>query len=133
MVDDDVLLPDGGEAVAGMLADALRKARRIGLELQVRAIDVHELRHGFDAEHARNDLHLRVGDRERVLHQRAQRLRHPLLDLEPDHKAAPSLLQRTLEETDEILRLFLHLDVGIADQPEGALARSPGSRGRAAG
>ena len=63
-----------------------------------------------------------VGDRERPLHQRAQRLRHPLFDLEPDHQAAPALLQRTLEEAHEVFRFFLDLDVGVADQPEGSLA-----------
>ena len=51
----------------------------------------------------------------------AQRFRHALLDLQPDHHAAAPLLQRALEEAHEVFRLFLHLDVGVADQPEGAL------------
>ena len=121
MVDDDVLLPDGGEAVAAMLADAFREARRVRLELQVRPVDADELRDGVDAEHAGDDVHLGVGDRERPLHEVAQRFRHALLDLEPDHDAAAALLQRALEEAHEVFRLFLHLDVGIADDPERAL------------
>ena len=39
VVDDQVLLPDGGEAIAGMLADALGKARIVGHEFEVGAID----------------------------------------------------------------------------------------------
>ena len=35
VMDDDVLLADGGEAIALMLADALRKAADIGLEFEV--------------------------------------------------------------------------------------------------
>ena len=38
MMDDDVLLADGGEAVAAMIADALGEARDIGLELQIAAL-----------------------------------------------------------------------------------------------
>ena len=53
VVDDDVLLPDRGEAVAAMVADALRKARRVGHELQVRPVERDELGQFVEAEHAR--------------------------------------------------------------------------------
>ena len=80
-----------------------------------------------------NDVHLVVGHRERPLHQRAERFRHALLDLEPDDEAAAALLQRALEEADEVLRLFLHFDVGVADRGGRRPCRSPRSRGRGAG
>ena len=43
MVDEDVLLADGGEAVAAEIADALGKARIVGLELEVRALVQNQL------------------------------------------------------------------------------------------
>ena len=43
VMDDEVLLPDRGEAVAAMIADALGKARIIGHELEVGPVDRDEL------------------------------------------------------------------------------------------
>ena len=80
-----------------------------------------------------DDVHLVIGHGERPLHERAQRIRHALLDLEPDDDAAAALLQRALEEADEILRLFLHFDVGICGSAGTRPSRSPRSRGRGAG
>ena len=105
-----------------MLAHPLGEARDVGLELEIGPVDADQLRQVVDAEHARHDVHLVVGDRERPLHQEAQRFRHAVLDLEPDHRAAPALLQRPLEEADEVLRLFLDFDVRVADEAERALA-----------
>ena len=121
-MDDDVLLPDGGKAIAAMLADTLGEARTVGQELQIGPIDGDELRQVIDADHAWDDVHLVVRDGERALHQLAHRFRHVLLDLQPDHQAATAALQRAFEEADEVLRLFLHLDVGVADEPESALS-----------
>ena len=59
--------------------------------------------------------------RERLGDELAQLLRHRRLDLEADDRAAAAALQRALEEADEILGLFLDLDVRIADDAEGAL------------
>src|SRR5436190_5922083 len=105
-----------------MLADALRKAWRVGLELQVGPVDCNKLRDIVDSEQSRDDVHLVVGHCHGALHERAKRVRHALLDLEPDDDAATALLQRSLEEADKVFRFFLYLDVGVADRPEGALA-----------
>ncbi len=43
MVDDEILLADGGKAIAAMVADALGKARQIGLEFQVGPLVENEL------------------------------------------------------------------------------------------
>ncbi len=43
VVDDDVLLADGRETVAAVIADALGKARHIGLEFQIGALVENEL------------------------------------------------------------------------------------------
>ena len=55
-------------------------------------------------------------------HEEAQVLRHRRLDLEADHAAAAALLERRLEQAHQILGLFLHLDIGIADHAERALS-----------
>ena len=44
-----------------MLVDALRKTRRIGLELQVRPVDRDKLRDIVDSEQSRDDVHFVVG------------------------------------------------------------------------
>ena len=50
MMDDDVLLPDGGEAVAAEVADALGKARVVGLEHQIGPLRDNESRGAGEAE-----------------------------------------------------------------------------------
>ncbi len=51
----------------------------------------------------------------------AQVVRHGSLGLEADHRAAAAALQRGFEMADEILGLFLDLEVAVADDAEGAL------------
>ncbi len=53
MVDDDVLLADGREAIAVEFADTLRKARIVGLEDEVRPVGDDELRDVGEAQQAR--------------------------------------------------------------------------------
>ena len=60
MVDDDVLLPDRREAIAAMLADALGKARIVGLELEVRPVERDELGQFVERQHALDDEDLVV-------------------------------------------------------------------------
>ena len=121
VVDDEVLLPDGGEAVAAVLADALGEARRIGRKLQLRPVDGDELGEIVERQDAVDEEDLVRRDAEGLGDELAELLGHRRLDLEADHRAAAAALQRALEEADEILGLFLELDVRIADRPEGAL------------
>ena len=44
MVDDQVLLPDGGEAIAAVIADALGIARIVRHEFEIGAVEPGELR-----------------------------------------------------------------------------------------
>src|SRR3546814_19729794 len=46
--------------------------------------------------------------------------RHVAAERQPDHRATAAPLQRALELAHEILGLFLHLDVAVAQHPEGA-------------
>ena len=109
------------EAVAVVVADALGIARRIGRELQVRPVDGDKLREIVQGQQAvdQEDLVGRHG--QRLGDELAQAFRHRRLDLEADHRAAAAALERALEEADQVLGLFLDLDVAVADDAEGAL------------
>ena len=72
VMDDQVLLPDRGEAIAAMLADALGKARIVGHEFEIGPIDGGELRQLGEREHAVDHEHLVLGHRERAPHEAAQ-------------------------------------------------------------
>ena len=122
MVDHEVLLADGGEAVAGVVADALGEAGVVGLEPQVVARRPDDLRDRVEREQSRQD-----GDpvfrHVQLLHDElAQGDGHLRIELDADHGAAPPALQGALEQPHQVLRLLLDLDVAVADQPEGARA-----------
>ena len=122
MMDDQVLLPDRGEDVAAVIADPFGMARHVGREFEIGAVEPGQLRQFVHRQHAVDQQHLVVGAGERLLHEGAQLLRHVGLDLEPDRRSAPPPLQRGLEQPDQIFRLFLDFDFGIADDAERALA-----------
>ena len=50
----------------------------------------------------------------------AQFVRHLAVELDADHRTAAAALQRRLEEADQILGLFLDLDIAVADDAERA-------------
>ena len=52
-----------------------------------------------------------VGDLQLLHDEEPELLRHRRLDLESDDAAAPALLQRRLEQADQVLGLLLDLDV----------------------
>ena len=47
--------------------------------------------------------------------------RHARFDLEPDDRPAAAALQRAFEQPHQILGLFLHFDVAVADDAEAAV------------
>ena len=121
VVDDQVLLPDGGEAIAAMVADAFGKARIIGHEFEVGPVQPDELGQFVERQHAVDQEDFVVADRQRPLHEAAQLRRHGGVDLEPDHRAAAAPLERGLEQAHQVFGLFLDFDFGVADDAEGAL------------
>ena len=97
------------------------KAGIVGLELEVRPVERHQLRHLVQRQHAFQD---RRSGRTVASSSSATKLgeivRHRRLHFQANDAATPAALQRRLVEADQILRLLLDLDVGIPDDPEGA-------------
>ncbi len=91
VVDEDVLLADGGEAVAAMVADALREPRLERAELQVRAVGGYELRQLVQPEHTiDHDRVLRFGVQ--VANDEApELLGHERFDLDAHDRSQPAL------------------------------------------
>ena len=134
VVDDQILLADGGEAVAAVIADALGKAGVVGLELQVRPLVENEQPGvGVTDEAGAGDDHV-VGNLKLARDEPAQLRRAARVHLHADHHAATAALQRGLEELHEIFGFFLDLDVAVANDPEQALTqhfvagKQPGDR-----
>ena len=69
MMNDEILLPDRGEAIAAMIAHALRIARRVRHEFQVGTVEIGDLPHFIEREHAVDAEHAVVGGVERGLHE----------------------------------------------------------------
>ncbi len=121
MVDDEVLLLDGEEAIAAIVAHALGKTRGIGGELEIGPRQADDLGQILHRQHAveRDDL---LGlDVEFLGDEGAQVRRHMGVGLQPDHRAAPAPLERGLEQAHEILGLFLDFQIAVADHAERAL------------
>ncbi len=120
MVDDDVLLPDRGEAVAAEIADALGEARVVGREDEVRPVVDDELARIGETEKPVELEHVVARHVEPLGQEFLQIDRHALVDREADDVAAPAPLQRRLVEPDQVLGLFLDLDVAVAQDAEHA-------------
>ena len=97
-----------------MLADALGKARVERRELQVRAVLLDDRRQGPPCRRSRAFGDDRIGRVEAFLDDADQDVGHVLLDLEPHDAAAPPPLDRGAEIADQVLGLFLDLDVAVA-------------------
>src|SRR6266567_3622044 len=96
MMDDDVLLPDRGKAIAAVIADALGKTRVVGGEDEIGALVGDQLCGIVEAEDALRREHIGRGGVE-VLAQKAPQIgRHPRVDTEMDDMAAPAPLERAL-------------------------------------
>ena len=128
VMDDDVLLPDRGEAIAAEIADPLGKARVIGGEDQIRALVDDQLLGVVEAENAVGGKDVGRGGIE-LFHQKAAQIgRHRRIDREQDDMTAPAPLERRLVMAHEILGLLLDLDLAVAQHPEHAL-RDDGKAG----
>ena len=93
VVDENVLLADGSEAIALMLADALGETADIGLEFEVGPVGDDELVGVGKPDQALLHEALALRDLELLHDEALQPRRHRRLDLEPDDRAAAAPLQ----------------------------------------
>ena len=91
-----------------------------------------ELRQIVEREHAVDQEQFIVRAAQRALHEALELRGRRSLDLEPDHRAAAAALEHGFERADQVFGLFLDLDFGIADHPEGALPLDRVAREQAA-
>src|SRR6185437_7843020 len=122
VMDDQILLPDGGEAIAAMIADTLGIARIVGYEFEIWAVEPGELGKIVERQHAVDHEYFVVGHGQGALHETAQFRRHRGTQFQPNHRATPALLERSLIEPHQIFGLFLDFNFRVADGAEDALS-----------
>ncbi len=121
MMDNQILVADGGEAITAEIADALGEARIEGHELEVREIihdqfvDVGDAENAVDAEDV-GFLHAGLSG-----HESAQRIGNAGIELKADDVAAAPPLQRAFEHAHQVFGLFFDFDVAVPQDPETAL------------
>ncbi len=92
MMDDDVLLPDRGEAIPAEIADPLRKPGIVRCEDQIRALVDDQLLGVVEAENAVGRENVARRGVEPFHQKAAQFLRHRRIDREQDDVTAPAAL-----------------------------------------
>ncbi len=117
-MDDEILLLDGDEAVAAIVAQTLREARIVRFEFQLRPIEADDLGQFVQRQHAVEYEHLFRQDVELSRDKRAQLIGGQAVEFEPDHRSETAALQRALEQEDQILRLLLDFEVAVANDSE---------------
>ncbi len=113
-MDDDVLGLDRGEAIARKLADSLGKAGCIRRELQIGAIRVDQGIEVTDPKHIAALGNDRIHATQLATQHVGEFVGHARFQLQPDHPPAPPPLDGVGEIADQILRLFLDLDIAVA-------------------
>ena len=118
-VDQDVARVDGREH---LLAIAACKPRRRQphprLVLEVGPVEIGELGHVGEVEHAVDAEHLTVADVERVDQPPLHPRRHVVRHLEPHDVAEPAPAQLDLHRLEQVVGVVRHLEVGVAGDPE---------------
>src|SRR5262249_12397436 len=106
--------PDGGKAVAMMLANPLREAADERLELKVWPVGDDQLIGVGKPNEALLHEALALRDLELLCDEALEPGWHRGFDLKPDDGATPPALQRRFEQSHQVLGLFLDLDVTVA-------------------
>ncbi len=132
VVNHHVLFADGGKAIAGLFAHALREAGIVGLEAQIVARRLGDFRQGVERKQTRRTA-TRLSGTPQFLHDElAQRGRHFRIRFDADDLAAAAALERGFKEANEIFRFFstsisLSLIMRKCRRPS---PRNPGTAGR---
>src|SRR5690606_12158398 len=96
------------------------EARVIGLEFQIRPLDITDLARVRQAEEALHLKDIAIRYAQLLADLALERPRHGTLDLEADHLPAPALAQRGFEFHHEVSRLVVNFDFAVTDHAEGA-------------
>ena len=122
-MNDNVLRPDRRETVSTEFPDTLRKPRTERRKLELRAIFLDQEREIAETQEATLLNEQRIAAAEFLLEHAEQAVADPAFDLQPDDTSAPAPLDRGAEIENQILRLFLQLDIAVAQHAE--IGRSP--------
>ncbi len=133
VVDDEILLLDGQETVAAIVAHPLRETRGIGKNLRSGRGRLTTSDRSFIASMPSSAMTSSARNVKLLGDEGAQVVRHMRVGFEPDHRTAPAPLQRGLEQAHQVFRLFLDFEIAVADHPERRPAPSPDSRGTISG
>ena len=119
-MDNNVFFADRGEAIPVMLANAFRVAWRIGIELEVGPILLHNVGQARHPQHS-IDLDERCTRRRQPVAQQSLGSRVEFgFQLQLDHLSAPAALDRAAEGANQILGLFLDLDIAVSQHAKHA-------------
>src|SRR5262249_6348442 len=122
MMDDEILLTDGCKTVAVVVSDALREARIVRDEFQVRAIKRDDLREFVERKRAVDQKDFVVRNAERTLYETLKFCGSGGLKLKPDDRTTAAPLEHGLELPHEIFGLFFDFNFGVPDDAERALS-----------
>ena len=114
MVNDDVLLPNGGKAIPIEISNALRKASVIGGEDEIGSLVDNQLLGVVETQDPVAGEDIRRGGIEPFHQETAQIRRHGGIDGEMDHVAAPAPFECRFVEADQILGLLFDFDLAVA-------------------
>ena len=117
-----VLLPDGGEHVAVMVQHAFRNARLERRPQQVGALGQHQFLQVGNPEQATQFHHLVAFDAQFFHDQRFQIRRRTGGKLQADHLAPAPTFQRGFKLAHQIFGLVLDFKVAVAEDTEAAMA-----------
>jgi hypothetical protein len=118
MVDDDVLLPDGGEAISAMVTDTLRKARVVRRKFQLGSLVEDQLRGVGIPDNAIATHHAGIIGTKFTRHEMTQLFRAFAIDFKPHHRSPAAAFQGSFEIAHQVFGLFLDFDVTVAQHPE---------------
>src|SRR4030095_4909895 len=118
MMDDEILRLDRGKAIAVMLHDPFREARRVWCEFQIGPVNLDQLAEVGDADEtgAFSD-ESRVGSKT-CTNEHFQLHGCVGCEFQANDSAAAPALDGAAEVTNQVFRFLLNLDVAVADQPE---------------
>jgi hypothetical protein len=98
------------------------KPGRVGLEFQVRPLQIDDLGQVVERQQTFGQEDLRVVHIQGIGNELEQGRRCRVLYFQTDHRSAPAAFQGAFEQAHQIFGLLLDFQVTVPDDPEGAFA-----------